>query len=487
MLHDEVIEVPAETTHQAVERLASLPPLEYERIRETEAESLSVRVSVLDKEVGLARKRAEGANDRPAMFSNPEPYPGPVDGTELLHDMLRTLRQHIVCETHTAIAATLWIGMTWFIDVVKVAPIALITAPEKRCGKTQMLAFIGMLARRPLVAANISPSAVFRVIEAYRPTLLLDEADAWMRDNEELRGVINSGHTQQSAYVIRNVGDDHEPRQFSTWGAKAISGIGHQADTIEDRAVKLELRRKLPHESVVRLRHADDEVFDVLRAKLARFAEDAAPIIARARPDLPDALNDRAQDNAEPLLAIADHAGGEWPRLARDALLRIYGAEQEAVSLSAELLADIRDVLDEKRLLKISSAELLNALCADDERPWATYNRGKAMSARQLSKRLSEYGIASKTIRLGYHNTPKGFEREQFADAFARYLSPCPTPPVSSATTPQPHANAVSPVADTGGVTATRHTSDTCKPASEMDCGGVADISGGAGEDMEVF
>lgn len=480
-------EPPAETEQQAIERLARLPGLEYDRIREEEAKALGVRVSALDKEVSAARKGIEGDTAaKPSMFNDPEPYPLPVDGAELLGEVYHTMRRFIVCEPETAVATTLWIAMTWMMDVVKVAPLAVITAPEKRCGKTQLLAFIGMLAHRPLVAANISPSAVFRVIEAFKPTLLMDEADAWMRDNEELRGVINSGHTRQSAYVIRNVGDDHEPRQFSTWGAKAISGIGHQADTIMDRAVKLELRRKLPHEHAERLRHADDEHFDTLRAKLARFALDAAPIIAKARPHLPDALNDRAQDNAEPLLSIADHAGGDWPRRARDALLRIYGAEQEAVSMSAELLADIRDVFEEKRLSKISTAELLEALCSDDERPWSTYNRGRPMSARQLAKRLSEYGIASKTIRISY-NTAKGYELDQFKDAFARYLSPCAIPPSTSVTPSQPHADGASDVTDKGAVTVTQTLSETRKPASGQACDVVTDFSGGAGEDMEAF
>jgi len=111
---------------------------------------------------------------------------------------------------------------------------------------------------------------------AHCPTLLIDEADSFLKDNEELRGAINSDHTRQSAYVIRCVGDDHEPCQFSTWGAKAISGIGQLADTLMDRSVVLTLRRKLPTESVQRLRHADQSLFCVLASKLARFSSDAS-------------------------------------------------------------------------------------------------------------------------------------------------------------------------------------------------------------------
>ncbi len=195
------------------------------------------------------------------------------------------------------------------IDNVQVAPLAVITAPEMRCGKSQLLNLIGRLSHRPLVASNISPAAMFRVIEAHSPTLLIDEADTFFKENEELRGIVNSGHTRQAAYIIRTVGDNHEPKQFSTWGAKAISGIGTLAETIRDRAIILEMRRKLPNESIERLRHAEGGVFECLASKLARFAQDAGVSIERALPTLPEALNDRAQDNWEPLLAIADYAG----------------------------------------------------------------------------------------------------------------------------------------------------------------------------------
>jgi putative DNA primase/helicase len=138
--------------------------------------------------------------------------------------------------------------MTWFIDVIQVAPLAVITAPEKRCGKSLLLSLFGQLVARPITASNISPAALFRSIDAWNPTLLIDEADAFMKDNEELRGLLNSGHTRDSAYVIRIVGEKFTPTKFNTWGAKALAGIGHVADTLMDRAVILELRRKLPHE-----------------------------------------------------------------------------------------------------------------------------------------------------------------------------------------------------------------------------------------------
>jgi putative DNA primase/helicase len=433
--------VPAETLAEAVTRLSQLSPLEYEKVREAESKTLGVRVSALDSEVTNARRAMMKCNGEAQMFPVVEPWPESVDGATLLHDVHAVVRRFVICEPETAIAATLWIAFTWIVDHVQIAPLAIITAPEKRCGKSQLLNLIGRLCRRPLIASNISSAAVFRVIEAHSPTLLIDEADSFMRDNEELRGVINSGHTRQSAFVVRTVGDDHEPKTFSTWGSKAISGIGKLQDTIMDRAIILELRRKLPHEKVDRLRHAEAGLFERLASRLARWADDAGAAISRARPALPEALHDRAQDNWEPLLAIADAVGDGWGELARKTALKLSGAEGDALSLSAELLADIQQVFAARKTDRIATADLLAELVKDEEGPWASYNRGNAMAARQLAKRLGEYGIKPKNVKFGL-SVFKGYLPSDFTDAFTRYLAPPISAPDLSAT-PLPEAEKI--------------------------------------------
>lgn len=148
-------------------------------------------------------------------------------------------------------------------------------------------------------------------------------------------------------------GDDHMPKRFNLWGAKAISGIGKLADTIMDRAIILELRRKLDCETVDRIRHAEAGLFETIQRKLCRFAEDHEEDIRKAKPSLPEELNDRAQDNWEPLLAIADTAGGVWPELARKAALTISGDKKDTQSRGVELLTIIKEVFDEKKLDRV--------------------------------------------------------------------------------------------------------------------------------------
>ncbi len=270
---------------KTIEKLASLNSLEYDRIRISSAKALNIRPATLDSLVKAIRATEQKENKTP--FTEIEPWHEPIQPATLLMDISNTLKRFVICAPETAHAATLWIAMTWFIEVISIAPLAVITAPEKRCGKSQLLFLLGHLVNRPLSASNITTAALFRSIDAWRPTLLIDEADAFLRENEELRGIINCGHTRDSAKIIRVVGEDFTPTAFNVWGAKALAGIGHLSDTLMDRAIILELRRKLADEKIERLRHVEPHLFQTLTAKLARFSQDYAEKIQQARPELP--------------------------------------------------------------------------------------------------------------------------------------------------------------------------------------------------------
>lgn len=460
-----------------IKRLSKLPPIEYERARTDEAKRLGIRASTLDAEIKAARASMP-AQDASQPFKEVEPWPEPIDPAELFNELSATIKRYIVCSKETADAAALWATMTWFIDVVMVAALLLITAPEKRCGKTQFLSVLWKLVKKPLAASSISPAALFRSIDAWRPTLLIDEADAFMKDNEELRGLLNAGHTRDSAYVIRVVGENFEPKAFSVWGAKAVAGIGHLADTLMDRGIVLELRRKTAGENVQRLRHAGDGLFDEMASKLARFSVDYAGAVIAARPSLPPELNDRAQDNWEPLLAIADIAGIEWSHRARAAAIKLSGHTEHTLSIGVELLLDIQEFFDTSNKTKVYTADIVQALTADAEKTWATYNRGKPMTPKQLTRRLGEYGISSKQMRVGYENK-KGFERAQFEDAFSRYLS---TPPDEIETSIQPNIHAGFDVSMEPKHHQSKSSNETLKPSTGAACIDVSIQNGVTGQ-----
>lgn len=379
-------------------------------------------------------------------FADVAPHPEPIDPAALLDAIFEMFMRFMVMSADQARAATLWVAMTWFIEVIKVAPLAIITAPERECGKSVLLELFSRLVARPLSVANSSAAFLFRAIQAWVVTLLVDEADMFARQNDELKGLINAGHTRASAFVGRvvKVGDALEPRTFSVWCPKALAGIRlekHLPDATMSRGVVFNLRRKRPDERAERLRHADPAEFQLLASMLARFATDYTEQVREARPELPSQLSDRAQDNWESLFAIASCAGAAWLEHARTAALSISANDLSSENLGSELLADIKAVFENKMTDRITTADLISALIDDPEAPWATFNRGKPLTPRQLNKMLTAYGVHSKTIRFG-PSTPKGFEYAQFQDAFARYLPPTAPAEISTADTPNALAGA---------------------------------------------
>lgn len=225
-----------------IARLAAFSDLEYERVRKAAAERLEIRATVLDRLVTAERERMRGGPadklaGRAISFPEPQPWPQPVDGAKLLDDVARTIRSHVLMSEHEGDVCALWILHTYLIDCFQVSPRLSIRSPVKQCGKTTLIDLLNCLVARPLSTANVSPAVVFRVVESYRPTLLIDEVDTFLHGNEELRGILNSGH-RKGGTVLRVEGDGHEVRAFSTYGACAFSGIGELPETLGDRSIK---------------------------------------------------------------------------------------------------------------------------------------------------------------------------------------------------------------------------------------------------------
>ncbi|MES3040402.1 MAG: DUF3631 domain-containing protein [Pseudomonadota bacterium] len=416
-----------EAEEAMIARLAGLNDLAYIRARDGSAKALGIKSSDLDKLIAKERKRQHADEVAPSdggssvLFSEVKLWPVPVDGAVLLDHMTSTIQRFTVLSIEQARACALWSAFTWFIDGANIAPLLNVSSPEPRCGKSTLGELIKEMVARPLYASNITPAALFRSVEMWKPTLMIDEADSFLNEKEELRGIINAGHYRSTAYVIRVVGDALEPKQFCTWGAKALIGIGKIAHTLADRSVLIELRRKLESERVEKVRHAEADLFLNIRRKLARWADDELGNYKALKPKPIEAIHDRAADNWEPLLMVAMIADGEWPARCISTALALSGAAQEGVSINAELLADIKAAFERKRASKMFTTRLLEALCEDSEAPWATWSHGRQMTARQLSSRLSSFGVTSGTTRIGTE-TAKGYTLERFVDAFARYL-----------------------------------------------------------------
>jgi putative DNA primase/helicase len=316
-------------------------------------------------------------------------------------------------------ATALWIIHTYLLDVTDITPRLGIMSPEKGCGKSTLLKLLKSLVYRPLLAANVSAPGVFRVVEMMRPTFLIDEADTFLPDNEPLRGILNAGH-ERGSEIVRPVGEDHVPHLFSTYAACAVAQIGRLPDTIADRSIRIELRRRKPGDRIVELRHGRTGHLDELARRVARWASDNAERVHAIDPAVPPGVFNRTADNWRPLLAIADAAGGDWPECARlVCAAAVAGAEDESVK--ALLLADIRAIFAEKSTDHLSSADLVEALVALEGHPWAEW-KGKAITQNGLARLLKPFGISP---------VKRTYELFQFDDAFERYLPHDPNSQVS--------------------------------------------------------
>ena len=406
-------------------KLATLDRITYDEQREEAAKRLGCRVSTLDDEV-KARRAPDSAKGRGVSLPAVRPWPSPVEGAELLNGLAVAIRRHVVLSPEAADAVALWIIHTWVADQFQHTPRLSITSPIKRCGKSTLLDVLRVTCHRPLKADNISASGVFRIVEALAPlTLLLDEADSFLSENDELRGVLNSGFERTGA-VIRTVelGGQHEPVKFRTFAPLALAGIGTLTATLEDRAVPVVLQRKGAAEITTKLRAPGARAaLAILARKAARWAVDHGPALC-SDPAIPDAMGDREGDIVVPLLAIADDAGGPWPVRARMALLSVFSRRESEggnTEAGALLLADLRDMFRDRGATRLASASIVAALGTMEERPWPEWKQGKPITPTQLARVVAPFGVRPQTLRDG-HDLFKGYTKDAFTDAWGRYL-----------------------------------------------------------------
>jgi hypothetical protein len=356
-----------------------------------------------------------------------------LDSGALLDRVAEFIRRFVVLRNeHQAVALALWIAHTHAFEAADSTPYPLITSPEKRSGKSLLLEVLELLVARGWYVSGVSEAVVFRKINKDRPTLLLDEVDAIFGVREErtepLRALINSG-SRRNGKVARCVGPNHDVEDFSVFCPKCLAGIetGRLPETIRDRSIPIRVQRKL--DEVVerfRFRTVSTEAAD-LREELSRWGEENVAILYELFPPLPDDLNDRAAEGWEPLLAIADNAGGEWPTKGRKAAVALCAdVEVEDDSFGVQLLTDLKRIWDPDEVgYTLSSAAICDALTSSDDGPWRTWGRNRKVpgfSPRDLAQHLRRYGIRPKTVRLGGDATAKGYQHGQFTDAWSRYL-----------------------------------------------------------------
>lgn len=327
------------------------------------------------------------------------------------------------------IAHVLWIAHAHLMDAWEATPRIAFLSPEPASGKTRALEITETLVPLPVEAVNVTPAYLFRKVgsEDGRPTVLYDEIDTVFgpkaKDNEEIRGLLNAGH-RRGAVAGRCVvkGATVVTEEIPAYCAVALAGLGDLPDTILTRSVIIRMRRRAPGEQVEAYRRrVHSPQGHALRDRLASWAGTVVDKLTDAWPDMPDGIEDRDADVWEPLLAVADAAGGDWPTRARVAAVSLVTLSKESTpSLGIRLLTDLRAVFSDREAM--STADILNALIGMEEAPWGDL-RGKPLNDRGLANRLRPYGVKSKQVRVGSW-TGKGYARDDLHDAWVRYLDP---------------------------------------------------------------
>jgi hypothetical protein len=421
-----------------------------------------------------------------------------LDGAVLLDEVHGCLTRYVVFPNpEAADAATLYAAASHAMPHLEFAARLVIKSPVKRCGKSHLLDVLGQLVARPLITANISAAALVRSIPHDEPpTILLDEADvtfgkALKGDEraEHLRGILNAGYGRDRPYKRWDVAS-RSVEDCCTFAMAVLAGIGDLPDTIEDRAVIITLRRKAPHERAqkYRLRKHKPGVA-LLGERLAEWVTPRAGQVGDAEPDMPPGLNDRAEDCWEALLAVADLAGGDWPKRAREAATVLSRAAEDDAdsSLGARLLADLRQVFGDAAALH--GETILAELREISEAPWGDYF-GRPLNARDLARLLKPYGVKPTDVKID-GTTKRGYRRDHLHDPWARYLPPAQGGSATSTTSATAQVSEVDQVAGSTSevLPATSPESLTCEVAQVAEVAHLpyAGAPGGAGDgDMDT-
>jgi len=450
---------------ELLEALKKMPAgIKRSRARKAAAKELGVAMGDIDAAIRALQEEEEIA----PLYEhwNVTPWPEPVDGDSLLRDIIRYIKQRVICSDGDALTVALWIMFSWLHDEIAVfSPILLITAAESESGKSTMLTIVAFLIPRAIKSIAISEAGLFRSIARWQPSFAIDEFDKVLSgdDRNGLAQCINAGHTRSDS-VIRCIEPNYVPTLFPVFCPKAIAMIGRKLPQATlSRCLIIELRRRLPDETIERFRHEDNPEMAGLRSRLLRWSADNAEALRAASPELPPNFHNRCGDNWSLLLGISDRCtvkdGTDWGAMAREAAVAIEKSN-DTTSLAVRLLGDIRRIFDEQLQKKrdqreknrqplfdqqeeekeqyIHTEDLLQLLNADKEGPWAAWNKGKGLSANTLASFLGGGGgrgrsrggfrIHSENIRgrdiYGNNLQAKGYWRKRFVDAWKRYVPP---------------------------------------------------------------
>lgn len=356
------------------------------------------------------------------MALDPEPWPDDVDLYELIDEVSKILNAHILFkDDYQRTACALWIVATWFVDQFDYAPYLMISSPLKRCGKSTLMKLIERLSYRPAGGALMSASAVYRMLEKRQRTLVIDEADNFVKYDPEFKGVLLCGIERDG--VATNVwkcdkdgAGQFDVRPYTCFAFKAIAGIKAEwiLSTLTDRAIVIKLRRRTPKDRpTLGKKQMERFRFEEIRRKLFKASIQWADRVKEAEPVV--GVTDREEEKWYPLLKVADAVADPTDQRAHRTMLGKYARqcaerllfdEQEAVTASGEEL--LRCVLEIYKghpyESQVHTKKLLERLNAEADWEWRNLNHGRGLQPRGLSEYLSAFDIKARQVKVDGEN-----------------------------------------------------------------------------------
>jgi hypothetical protein len=414
---------------ETFESLAKLSEPDYDRVRKIRAADLCIRVETLDAQVARFRvglnQDAEDAAFQAilATLHTPEPWPEPVNGAETFRQVATRYSHYLFLPLWAPETISLWSGHAHAFTAFRLSPRLNLRSPEAGCGKTTTLDVIATMVPRPIRTENLTAPTLFRLVDQFQPTLLLDEVDSYINQAEELRGLLNAGNKRGSC-AYRCAGEGNALRAFKAFAPAILSGIGSLPGTLHDRSIIIPLLKAQPGEIANLFNEENLEIETILCRKLARWTRDNFVALQTCNPEMPKTAHNRQADNWRPLFAIAQVAGGDWPDIVTQSFNQLSARDdRDAQSIGINLLADIRQIFLQSRVDRLSSRHLVLLLCSMPGSPWLEAHNNRPINETWLGRRLRSFDIDSRTMWFGDHQA-KGYDFKDFKDVFARFLPP---------------------------------------------------------------
>lgn len=292
--------------------------------------------------------------------SEPEEY-GSVE--QLVQEIQAFVHRYVDVTPIFEKIASYYVLFTWVYDAFNELPYLRLRG-DFGSGKTRFLVTVGSLCYKPIFASGASTiSPLFRILDAFRGTLIIDEGDFRMSDERaEVVKILNNGNARGFPVLRSEVLNNREinPRAYLVFGPKLVATRGYFEDrALESRFITEEMGQyRLRDDIPINLPAAYQDEALHLRNKLLLFRFRNLRTEKIAKDALDPSLEPRLNQIFSPLLSIIRDAEA---RKDLHELARRYNRDliaERGMDMEAQILEIIRDLLDSPNGTKLSVKEI---------------------------------------------------------------------------------------------------------------------------------